>query len=213
MSRSDSELSGYLLRANDQVDLYLYLLSVSFRLSMSKIKLIRKVIVAATLSVAVANLGERVVQAAQRSTFLLRAKCVNSGLGNAGRDSTDISIDRQVYTSLFYLAPGDRSASITCNVIPGKRSQQMFQTLELGFGMRDNVLRTPPVTVKVYLDGKQADSKDVAPAKQASISLNISSTSNVSVEATCSTESQYCDRVYFYQASLEPKTTTSSQNK
>ena len=179
---------------------------------MSKIKLMRKVIVAAMLSVAVASLGERVAQA-QRPTFLLKAKCVNSGLGNASRDSTDISIDKQVYTSLFYLAPGDRSASITCNVVPVKRSQLMFQTLALGFGMRDNDMTTPPVTVNVYLDGKLAASKEVAPARQTSIPLNISNASNVTVETVCSSQSQYCDRVYFFQASLGPKATMSSQNK
>jgi hypothetical protein len=174
---------------------------------MSNTKPIAKVIAAAMLSTAVVNLG--LVAQAQRPTSLLRGKCVNSGLGNASLDDTDISIGKQVYTSLFYIAPGDRSASVTCNILPKRKYQPGFQTLNLGFGIRDNDLTAPPVTVNVYSDGKKVDSRTVAPAQTQSLQLNVSNVSNVSIETVCSSQSQYCGRVYFFQASLEPKAAAS----
>ena len=171
---------------------------------MPKIKFMRRILIVAMLSVAVASL-EKGLAHADDTTALLKTRCINSGLGNASRDSTDITINRQIYTSLFYLAPGDRSAAITCKIVSGKHSQPKLQALDLDFGMRDDDLATPTVTVNVYLDGNLAASKELAPAKRASIALNTSNASNVSVETVCSTQSQYCGRVYFFKATLARK--------
>jgi hypothetical protein len=180
---------------------------------MSKEKPIVKAIAAAMISVAVANLG--LVAQAQRSTFLLRGKCVNSGLGNASLDDTNVSIGRQVYTSLFYLAPGNQSASITCRILSGKKSQPRFQTLDLGFGISDNDVTAPSVTVNIYSDGRRVESQTVAPSQTRSLQLDVSNVSNVSIETVCpsSSQLQYCGRVYFFQASLEPKVASARQNQ
>ncbi len=170
---------------------------------MQKTKLIGKIIAGAMLSFALATLGGQVVQA-QRPVFLLKSKCVNSGPGSARQNTLDVSIDKAVYTSRFYMGPSTRSASITCKIRPDN-SQSLFQTLQLGFGMRDNDTSSPPVNVKVYVDGKQTDSRTVAPAQKESLSLDVSNATNISIETVCSNQSTSCGRVYFFDASLEPR--------
>jgi hypothetical protein len=141
-------------------------------------------------------------QKAQRPVPLLNAKCVNSGLGTAREQNLDVSIGRAVYTSQFYLGPGSRSASLTCNIKPENRPQSVFQTLNLGFGMRDNSTKNTSVDVKVFLDGQQVESRSVAPGQSATLALDVSNVSNIAVEAVCSSSSEYCDRVYFFTAGL-----------
>lgn len=180
---------------------------------MQKTKLINKVIAGAMLSFALATQSGQVVQAeAQRPTFLLRAKCVDSGLGNARQKTLDVSIGKAVYTSRFYLGSGNRAASITCK-IRQVDSQPLFQTLQLGFGMRDNNTTSPPVVVNVYLDGQQTESRTIAPTQQESLSLDVSNATNVTLEAVCSSQSIYCERVYFFNAALEPLILSPSPSK
>ncbi|MUG99900.1 hypothetical protein F7734_49560 [Scytonema sp. UIC 10036] len=145
-------------------------------------------------------------QKAQRPIPLLNAKCVNSGLGTAREQNLDVSIGRAVYTSQFYLGPGSRSASLTCNIKPENRPQPVFQTLNLGFGMRDNSTKNTSVDVRVYLDGQQVESRTVTPGQSTTLALDVSNVSNIAVEAVCSSSSQYCDRVYFFTAGLERPT-------
>lgn len=177
---------------------------------MPKTKSIGKVLTGAMLSFALANLGGQVVQARpdlNRPVSLLRAKCVNSGLGSARQDDLNVSIGKAVYTSVFYLGPGNRYSSVTCKIQPERYAEPVFQQLQLGFGMRDNdARRSPAVDVNIYLDGKQAVSRRVAPAQLETVSLEVGSVSNIAIETVCSSQSQYCDRVYFFKASLDPKT-------
>jgi hypothetical protein len=51
----------------------------------------------------------------------------------------------------------------------------------------------------VYKDARPS----VIPGQPASVTLDVSPTQNVSIEATCTNQSQYCDRVYFWEAELE----------
>ncbi|MBR8837012.1 MAG: hypothetical protein DSM106950_24160 [Stigonema ocellatum SAG 48.90 = DSM 106950] len=138
-----------------------------------------------------------------RPISLLRAKCVDSGVGNVREQDLDVSMGKAVYSSQFYLGPGYRSASITCNIKPDKNPQAAFQTLNLGFGMRDNDTTSPSVEVRVYLDGRQAETRTVSPTQQTSLSLDVSNAGNVAIEAVCTSQTQYCDRVYFYNAALQ----------
>ncbi|GAA6623224.1 hypothetical protein [Scytonema sp. NUACC26] len=155
------------------------------------------------LSLVTTSTGEIAqAQKAQRPVPLLNAKCVNSGLGTAREQNLDVSIGRAVYTSQFYLGPGSRSASLTCNIKPENQPQPVFQTLNLGFGMRDNSTKNTSVDVKVYLDGQQAESRSVIPGQSATLALDVSNVSNVAVEAVCSSSGEYCDRVYFFTAGL-----------
>jgi hypothetical protein len=94
---------------------------------------------------------------------------------------------------------------LTCKIKPDNRPESAFQTLNLGFGIRDNDATTPNVIIKVYLDGQQAETRTVIPAQPISLTLDVSNVSNVAIEAVCSRSNQYCDRVYFYKADLERK--------
>ncbi|AFY57074.1 hypothetical protein Riv7116_4655 [Rivularia sp. PCC 7116] len=138
-----------------------------------------------------------------RPTSLLKAKCVKSGIGSARRQKLDISIGKAVYSSKFYLGPGYRSAALTCKIKPEDRPQNVFQSLDLGFGMRDNNVNSPSVRVQLYLDGKPTETVTVGPTQVANVSVDVNNVSNVAIEATCSSSTQYCSRVYFYDANLQ----------
>jgi hypothetical protein len=148
-------------------------------------------------------LGESITQAQRlpRITSLLKAKCVSSGLGSVREENMDISIGRAVYSSKFYLGPGNRSAAMTCKIKPSNRPLAVFQTLNLGFGMRDNDNKSP-VEVRVYLDGRQVETRTISSSQQNTLSLDVSDVSDVSIEAICASGREYCDRVYFFDAGL-----------
>ncbi|AFZ02965.1 NPCBM/NEW2 domain-containing protein [Calothrix sp. PCC 6303] len=148
------------------------------------------------------TIGGENTATAQRPVSLLRAKCVNSGLGSAREEDMNVSIGRGVYSSRFYLGPGYRSAAITCKIQPDN-NQPIFQTLNLGFGMRDNDNRSASVNVVIYVDGKQVETRTISPSKQADVTIDVTNAANVAIEANCSSEKEYCDRVYFYNASLQ----------
>lgn len=171
---------------------------------MQETKFIGSIITSAVLLSSLITLGGKIAQAAPRPVPLLNAKCVSSGLGTFRVQTLDVSIGKAVYTSQFYLGAGNRSASMTCKIKPDNRPEPVFQTLNLGFGMRDNDTKSAGVEVKIYLDGRQAETRTVTPTQKASLTLDVSNVSNVSIEAVCQ-QSQYCDRVYFFDSALERK--------
>lgn len=178
---------------------------------MPKIKSIAQVIVGAMVSFSLVPLGEQVALA-RRPYFLLETLCADSGPGNWSGNSLNVSIGRAAYRSLLSMSPGNRYASLTCRIKP-INSQPVFQRLTLAFGMRDNDRRSPATRVNIYLDGRQAVSRTVSPAERAAYSIDVSNVSNVAIETTCTTQAEYCDRVYFYDATLEPITPPPRQKK
>jgi hypothetical protein len=176
---------------------------------MQKTQLITSAIASVALLSSLFIAGSNIAQA-KPSISLLNAKCVDSGPGSAKLQDINVSIGRAVYSSRFFLGPGSRFASLTCKIKPDNRPQSMFQTLNLGFGMRDNDNNSPSVEVRIYLDGKQTENKTVSPSQQVMVALDVSNVSNVSIEAVCSSPNQYCDRVYFFNAALERQTASQS---
>jgi hypothetical protein len=167
--------------------------------------LISKIIAGAIVFLALAPQAMPIAQEAQKenlSVFLLRLKCVSTGVGNSARRREDISVGKAVYTSRLYIGPGDRFAGLTCQLQPNE-GDVIFQKLRLSFGMRDNDQGSPAAVVNVYLDGVRAESRTVSPGQPASVSLDVTTTNNVSIEAVCPNRSRYCDRVYFWDASVE----------
>ena len=178
--------------------------AVTLRLSMPKTKWITPVISSLMLFSALATLGSQVAEA-KRPIFLLEAPCANAGFGNWREDEADVSIGRAVYRSQFYMGAGDRSAALTCKIRPDDYAP-LFQTLRLGFGMRDNDRRSPPNVVTVYLDGKAVVSRTIKAGQSEVLPLDVSNVSNISIETSCSNKASrylYCDRVYFFDATLE----------
>lgn len=166
-----------------------------------KTKLIQQIIASGLLFLALAPQGSQMAQAQELSTFLLRLKCVDAGIGNWARRRENVVVGKAVYTSELFMGPGDRAASLTCRLQPNE-ANVIFQRLQLGFGMRDNDQGSPNVVVNVYLDGIQAASQTVSPGQRASVSFDVTTTRNVSVEAICSSNVRFCDRVYFWEASV-----------
>ncbi|GAC1498332.1 MAG: hypothetical protein NVS2B14_12100 [Chamaesiphon sp.] len=178
---------------------------------MLKTKLIVQIISCGLLSLPFIILSEQLARALG-PVFLLYAPCANAGPGNWGENNLNVSIGKAVYRSIFFMGAGDRFASLTCKINPEK-SAPIFKSLQLGFGMRDNDSSSPANTINIYLDGKQAISQTIAPGEKQVLSLNIANVKNVAIESICSTQSQYCDRVYFFDATLDQKSPFSNQSK
>jgi hypothetical protein len=148
--------------------------------------------------------GRQIAQEAPPSVFLLRLPCVNTGIGNWARRTEDVSVGKAVYTSRLFMGPGNRAAAMTCKLKPNAAGV-IFQKLKLGFGMRDNDEGSPSAVFNVYIDGKKVEplSRTVVPGEAKSVVLDVTNPSNVSLEVRCSNQSQYCDRVYFWEADVE----------
>jgi hypothetical protein len=167
-----------------------------------KIKLISKILATTVLFLALAPQGRQIAQQEPLlSISLLSLPCVNTGIGNWARRKQDVSVGRAFYTSELYMGAGDRPAALTCRLQPN-RGKVIFQTLQLSFGMRDNDQGSPGTTVNVYLDGVRAQSRTVSPGQRAAVTLDVTTTENVSLEAICSSRSRLCQRVYFWDVSL-----------
>lgn len=169
---------------------------------MPKTKLIRQVIASTILLLTLAPQSRQIAQEPTVSSFLLDVPCVNAGMGNWTNKTQNVSINRALYTSKMFMEPGDGSASITCRIEPNEENL-IFQTFKLEFGMRDNDQSSPPVKVILYLDGFEADSRTVSAGVKDSILVDVTNTTNIALEAVCSSQTQYCRRVYFWEASLE----------
>jgi|GEM_PF-712396 len=175
---------------------------------MTNTKLILTIITLPAILSSVITGSEQITRATQRLPSpipLLRAKCVKSGPGSVRTKEQNVSIGRAVYTSLFHLGPGIRSAAMTCKIQPDGASEPVFETLNLGFGMRDNDSSSPPIIVNIYLDGNRIEPQQVKPSEAKTVTLKVGDVRNVQIEALCSNPARYCDRVYFFEASLEKK--------
>lgn len=168
-----------------------------------KIKLISNILASTVLLLALAPKGFSTAQPAPTSLSisLLRLPCVNRGIGNWARREQDVSVGKAFYTSKLFMGPGNTYAALTCRLQPNG-PKVIFQKLNLSFGMRDDDQGSPSAIVNVYLDGRTAESRSVAPGRRATVALDVSSTNNVSLEVVCSSQSRYCDRVYFWDADL-----------
>ncbi len=176
----------------------------SVALITKKTKLISKLIASTMLFLALVPQGRQIAQEAPPSIFLLRLPCVSTGIGNWARRTEDVSVGKAVYTSRLFMGPGNRSAAMTCKLRPNA-ARVSFQKLKLGFGMRDNDADSPSAIFNVYIDGNKVEalSRTVRPGKAESVVLDVTNPSNVSLEVRCSSQSQYCDRVYFWDANVE----------
>ncbi|MCT7986087.1 hypothetical protein NG796_22680 [Laspinema sp. A4] len=164
---------------------------------------INQVMTAGILSVAIAPWIQPLVNAREPvPLFLLDTQCVTNGPGRSQQETLDISIGRKVYRSYFFLGPGSREVSVTCRI--GEESGQ-FESLLLEFGMRDNDRGSPPNAVNIYLDGVRQESYTLTPGEQVSLSLNLTNVSHVAIETVCSSQTRYCDRVYFFESTLLPR--------
>lgn len=174
---------------------------------MQKTHLVRQLVAGGMLSVAIASSSKLAIQARELSpAYLFDTQCVSNGPGRVQEETLDIAVGRKVYRSYLFLGPGSREASITCRIAPEnpEDSPGNFQSLLLDFGMRDNDRGSPPNVVNIYLDGERMASERVSPGEKMALSIDVANANNVAIETVCSSQARYCDRVYFFEATLSP---------
>ncbi len=175
---------------------------------MQTTQLIPKFLAAGFLSVAILSLNPFMVFAKDESrlAWLFEAQCVSESPGRWRREVEDVSVGRKVYRSLMFMGPGSQFASLACRIRQpedtNRSNRRNFQSLKLEFGMRDRHSASPANQVIVYLDGEQASVNTVSSGERVVLALDVSNISNIAIETICSSKIQYCDRVYFFDASL-----------
>jgi len=167
---------------------------------------IAKFLAAGVLSVAMFPLNAFVAKAESESrlAWLFEAQCVSESPGRWRQEVEDVSVGREVYRSVMFMGPGSQFASLACRIRgeDTETSDKNVQSLKLEFGMRDRHRESPYNNVIVYLDGEETVATTVAPGERVALSLDASDISNIAIETICSTKIKYCDRVYFFDASL-----------
>ncbi len=158
---------------------------------------------AGMLCVMLGTVGAQVAQA-QRPIPLLDLQCLVTkgtltlshpgGLAYLYKGPTDISIGRQLYTSIMQV----REASWTCK-LPGGRA-----SLRLEYGVDDRDEISPP-KIEAYVDGNQVASQVGKPARINTMFADISNGKSLAIEIYCST-AKNCDRrpYHFFKFQVEP---------
>ncbi len=173
---------------------------------MSKLKSIYQLVATTSLLLGIGILGREVAQA-ESSVFLTDNTCVNTSGGNWGVDNSPVVVNKAVYTSFLFMGAGNTVSSMTCYIKPEKpqKHPKIFKSFYLEFGMRDNDRGSPSNIVKVYLDGILSATQRVSPGQAFYFPFDVSNVSNISIETICDGQLQYCDRVYFFNASLDER--------
>src|SRR4028119_1286664 len=172
---------------------------------MKRVRWLSGLFSAGVLSFTLATVGAQVVQA-QRPIHILDLQCLitrgmralggpnSGGLAELYRGPTDISIGRQLYTSIMSVP----EAGWTCK-LPGGRA-----SLRLEYGVDDQSEILPP-KIDVYVDGNQVASQVGKPGRINTMLVDISNGRSLSLEISCSTAKNCGDRNYhFFKFQIEP---------
>lgn len=175
---------------------------------MNKVKFNRKFIFASLLFLALETFSTQAVYS-QRPVFLLDNQCIDTGRGYVSRNTRDVSVGREIYTSLMIMTSGsaDTPASMTCKIQSSSPA-----TLQLKMGIRDNDMGSSSSIVDVYLDGSHKDRQTVSPGHVSTLLVDISNGQSLAVETTCSRASN-CASVYFFKAELTGTRSSGSRAK
>ncbi len=172
---------------------------------MKRVRWLSGLFSAGVLSFTLATVGAQVAQA-QRPIHILDLQCLitrgmralggpnSGGLAELYRGPTDISIGRQLYTSIMSVP----EAGWTCK-LPGGRA-----SLRLEYGVDDQSEILPP-KIDVYVDGNQVASQVGKPGRINTMLVDISNGKSLSLEISCST-AKNCNRrrYHFFKFQIEP---------
>ena len=103
-------------------------------------------------------------------------------LQSAEKVNRDISVNRQVRTSVFVLEPSYTDGSkalVTCDLT--KPRPLHLKTLQMEFGLQDSETRS--AFIYVYLDGNLAATERITRGSTKKVSLNIQGVRSVAIEA------------------------------
>lgn len=167
-------------------------------------KLIRKFAAIGTICLVFAGSACQVAQGQQRTTSLFSTGCVERGF--ASTDNTNISIGRELFTSIYKMGAGSNpfnegGSGVTCRIRPGG-SPPRFKTLRLAFGMADDERSKGVLEVNIYVDGVQVESRSIGQGNKALVLLDVSRASSIAIEIPWDKNS--FGYIRFFQALLEP---------
>ncbi len=162
---------------------------------MKRVRWLSGLFAAGVLSFTLATVGAQVAQA-QRPIPLTDLQCVKRS-GSWGPDQRDISVGRQIYTTVIYIDP---STTFTCR-LPGGPA-----TLRFEFAITDTS-PAPPARIDVYVDGNQVASRTGDKGKVHTMLVNISNGKSLAIEVFCARATN-CnsrgDTYWFMKAQIEP---------
>ena len=159
---------------------------------MKRVRWLSGLLSAGVLSFTLATVGAQVAQA-QRPIPLEDLQCVKrSGYWNSNQ--RDISVGRQIYTSILYINP---DTALTCRLPGGPAS------LRLEFAIPDTE-NSPPARIDVYVDGNQVASRTGDKGKVHTMLVNISNGKSLAVEVFCARATNCNNSYYFMKAQIEP---------
>ncbi|MEY3866319.1 MAG: hypothetical protein RLZZ338_210 [Cyanobacteriota bacterium] len=162
---------------------------------MKRVRWISGLLSAGVLSFTLATVGAQVAQA-QRPISLADLKCVNRSNAWWGSGLQDISVGREIYTSVLYM---NADTKITCRLPGGPAS------LRLEFAIPDTS-DAPPVRIDVYVDGNQVASRTGDQGKVHTMIVDISNGRSLGLEVFCAraTNCGSSTRYHFMKAQIEP---------
>ncbi|TAG85713.1 MAG: hypothetical protein EAZ09_11670 [Oscillatoriales cyanobacterium] len=147
---------------------------------------------AGMLCVMLGTVGAQVAQA-QRPIPLEDLQCVKRS-GSWSSDKRDISVGRQIYTTVLYISP---DTAITCRLPGGPASLR----LEFAIPDTDN---SPPARIDVYVDGNQVASRTGDRGKVHTMLVNISNGKSLAIEVFCARATNCRYAYFFMKAQVEP---------
>jgi len=140
---------------------------------------------AGVLSFTLATVGAQVAQA-QREIHILDLNCVRRGNSYSGTTSKDVSIAREIHTSILEAQP----FGLTCRLPGGPAS------LRIEYGVRDQDSK-PPAQIDVYVDGNQVASQVGKAGQVNSVLVDVSNGKSLAIDVSCSRATN-CDNGLYY---------------
>ncbi len=159
---------------------------------MKRVRWLSGLFLAGMLCVMLGTVGAQVAQA-QRPIPLEDLQCVNRS-GNWRTHKQDISVGRQIYTTVLYINP---DTTMTCR-LPGGPASLRFE-----FAIPDTS-QAPPARIDVYVDGNQVASRTGDRGKVHTMLVNISNGKSLAVEVFCARATNCGGSYWFMKAQLEP---------
>lgn len=161
---------------------------------MKRVRLLSWLLSAGVLSFSLATVGAQVALA-QRPIFLLDLTCVNRGEGQYQKLNEDISVGKELYTAVMRVWP---NAAFTCRLPGGTAS------LRLEYGMSDTAVGNAPITITVYLDGNQRESKTAYPGQTGTLLVDVSNSKSLAIETACARATNCNATIRLFKAQIEP---------
>ncbi|MBD2544413.1 hypothetical protein [Planktothricoides raciborskii] len=129
---------------------------------------------------------------AQRPIYIFDLSCVQLW-GNPYRgNGADISIGRELYTSIMDALP----FGITCR-LPGGPG-----TIEIQYGVPD-ISSRPPAIIQVYVDGSEVARHEGEEGKVNTFLVDVSNGRSLAIDVNCSRK-ENCGRYHFFKFHLNP---------